>query len=178
MSQFYNKLPVLGFVAYSGTGKTTLLKQVIAQLRDRGIRVGTLKHTHHDFEIDVPGKDSYELRKAGAQTTLIASPNRWVLINENTPPSTPSLATMLDRFDSSTLDLLLIEGFKTEGFPKIELRRRDYPNISLANNDPTIIAIACDDPALSHDKLPRLDLNDPVAITDYVQAFCKSWLQK
>lgn len=106
--------PLLGIAAYSGTGKTTLLKQLIPLLRQREIRVGLIKHTHHDMDVDTPGKDSYELRKAGADQTLVASDRRWALMTE-TPEQLPlDLHYLASRFDSDKVDVILVEGFKHE----------------------------------------------------------------
>ncbi len=104
-------IPLLAVAAWSGTGKTTLLKKLIPELRRRGIRPGLIKHTHHDMDVDKPGKDSYELRKAGAAQTLVASTQRWALMTE-TPEETPlDLTYLVSRMDESSLDLVLVEGF-------------------------------------------------------------------
>ncbi|MCT8345237.1 molybdopterin-guanine dinucleotide biosynthesis protein MobB, partial [Photorhabdus kleinii] len=112
-------LPLLGITAYSGTGKTTLLKQVIPLLRQRQIRVGLIKHTHHDVDVDKPGKDSYELRKAGAEQTLVANQQRWALMTETPDLMKVDLNYLASRFDLNLLDLILVEGFKDEPINKI-----------------------------------------------------------
>ncbi|MFL6712642.1 MAG: molybdopterin-guanine dinucleotide biosynthesis protein B, partial [Sulfurifustis sp.] len=112
--------PILGIAAYSGTGKTTLLRKILPQLRGRGLRVAVVKHAHHSFDTDVPGKDSYELRKAGAVQMLVASRHRWALITETGDANEPRLDELLGQLDQSNLDLILVEGFKAEAFPKIE----------------------------------------------------------
>ncbi|HFQ14122.1 MAG TPA: molybdopterin-guanine dinucleotide biosynthesis protein B, partial [Gammaproteobacteria bacterium] len=114
--------PLLGFVAFSGTGKTTLLRQLIPLLKARGLKIGLIKHAHHRFDIDIPGKDSYELRKAGADRVLVASQQRWAMVSE-TPQQDgdPALADMLAHIDKDDLDLILVEGFKHARFPKLEL---------------------------------------------------------
>ena len=117
-------IPVVAISAWSGTGKTTLLKKLIPVLCARGLRPGLIKHSHHNMDIDTPGKDSYELRKAGAAQTMVASPQRWALMTE-TPDEAPlNLAYLVSRMDHSTLDLVLVEGFKHEAVPKILLDRK------------------------------------------------------
>lgn len=163
-------LPVLGFAAWSGTGKTTLLKQVIPLLKQKGIRVACLKHAHHQFDVDTPGKDSYELRHAGAEQMLIASAKRWALMTEKSTEHEPELSELLPLLSIDTLDLVLVEGFKQTRFPKIELHRADVGKALLYHQDSSIIAIATDEPrALSeHYILPVLNLNDPQAISDFI----------
>ena len=139
-------VPVLGVAAYSGTGKTTLLRKVLPQLRARGLRVAVIKHAHHSFDTDVPGKDSYELRKAGATQMLVASRHRWALVSETGDGPEPRLETLLDRLDYKNIDLILVEGFKTEHFPKIELHRPSLGQPLLYQLDRSIVAIATDAP--------------------------------
>lgn len=110
-------LPLLGFVAWSGTGKTTLLERLIPRLVARGLRLGVLKHTHHAFDMDQPGKDSHRLRQAGATQVMAASDRRHALIRE-TPEGEPPFEALLARFDWDRLDLLLVEGFKHHHFPR------------------------------------------------------------
>lgn len=165
-------LPLLGITAWSGTGKTTLLKQLIPELRKREIRVGMIKHTHHDMDVDKPGKDSYELRKAGADQTLVASQQRWALMTETPELPELDLYYLASRFDTSKLDLILVEGFKSEAIPKIALYRhineRDFNDLL----DEHVIAVAsdCD---LSVD-FPLLDINAPEAIAEFIA----DWLKK
>lgn len=160
--------PLLGFVACSGTGKTTLLEQLIPLLQSRGVRIALLKHAHHDFDIDYPGKDSYRLRKAGAGQVMIASRHRWALINENrSEDAEPRLQALLHQFDPQQYDLLLVEGFKHEPYPKIELRRSALGNPPLYPNDPDIIAVASDAPEQGL-TLPQLDINRPERIADFI----------
>lgn len=161
--------PLLGFVAYSGTGKTTLLEKLIPLLKERGIRLGIIKHAHHDFDIDTPGKDSYRLRKAGAAQTMIASAKRWALVNEHDKKrDEPSLAELLPHLDTDCFDLLLVEGFKHENFPKIELWRRTHNKPLLYPDDKNIIALACDRPPKADSEITHLDLNDVAAIAEYI----------
>ncbi|MGL5947668.1 MAG: bifunctional molybdopterin-guanine dinucleotide biosynthesis adaptor protein MobB/molybdopterin molybdotransferase MoeA [Aeromonas sp.] len=161
---------VLGFAAWSGTGKTTLLEQLIPALVARGVRLGVLKHAHHDFDTDQPGKDSYRLRKAGAAQVMAASRYRHALICE-TPAAEPSFAALRQKFDERTLDLLLIEGFKAEDYPKIELHRAALGKPWLYPDDRRIIALASDVPPAAPCALPLLDLNEVSALTDFVCAW-------
>lgn len=167
--------PILGFAAYSGTGKTTLLTQLIPLLNARGLRIGMIKHAHHKFDIDKPGKDSYELRKAGAGQMLIASKNRWALMVE-TPDNEadPRLDHMLAQLDQDNLDLILVEGFKHVAFPKIELHRPSTGKALLFPEDKDIIAVACDEPMTLQTELPLLDLNNPAMIADFILEFIKT----
>lgn len=166
------RIPVLGFAAYSGTGKTTLLKQLLPLLRQRGLRVGVIKHAHHDFEIDTPGKDSYELRKAGASEMLIASGKRWALMVETEQGGDPVLQEMLDRLDQDNLDLILVEGFKHETFQKIELHRPSVGKPLIFPEDDRVVAVATDGELGEKTALPILDLNDISSIADYVLNEC------
>ena len=160
--------PVVGFVAYSGTGKTTLLEQVIPLLSHGGVRLAIIKHAHHEFDIDQPGKDSYRLRKAGAQQMLIASSKRWALMYENLLKDEPSLQHYIDRLDHSQLDLILVEGFKSEAYTKIELHRPSLGKKYIFPDDSHVVAIATDTPEALDCKLTVLDINDPAAIANYL----------
>ncbi|WP_338804278.1 molybdopterin-guanine dinucleotide biosynthesis protein MobB [Xenorhabdus griffiniae] len=166
------KLPILGITAYSGTGKTTLLKQVIPLLRQQHIRVGLIKHTHHNMDIDKPGKDSYELRKAGAIQTLVASQQRWALMTETPELPELDLGYLASRFDANLSDLILVEGFKHEPIPKIALYRDGLNHTVDELLDPYVIAIASDI-ALAI-PLPQLDINQP----EQVAAFITEWLHQ
>jgi len=161
-------IPVIGFAAYSGTGKTTLLRCLIPVLRAAGVRVGVVKHAHHDFDIDVPGKDSYELRKAGAGEVLVASGRRWALMVETEDRGDPDLGSLLARLDCASLDLVLVEGFKHEAIPKIELCRPSLGRPLLFPDDPHIIAVASDAPLARSIDLPMLDLNDATSVSDFL----------
>ena len=166
-----NGIPVVGFVAASGTGKTTLLRKVVPVLRERGLRVGYLKHAHHTFDLDVPGKDSYEIREAGADQTLLASTERWALqVERRVKGEDPSLEEMLAHFDASMLDLILVEGFKYASYPKIEVYRSTMGKPALYLDDDEIFAVATDS-ALPGDAHPlELPIEDPSAIADYIVA--------
>jgi len=164
------KCPVIGFVAYSGTGKTTLLKKIITILKiEKSFKVGVLKHAHHDFDIDIPGKDSYELRHAGASQMLVASKNRWALVTE-TPAEyqEPDLNNLLTQLTHSELDLILVEGFKHEIFDKIELHRPSLGKTVLYPNDANIVAIATDEPQKITAELPILDINNVNSIVQFI----------
>lgn len=163
-----NQIPVLGFVAHSGTGKTTLLTKLIPVLKNQGFKVGVIKHTHHSFEIDHPGKDSFELRKSGAIQTLITSSHRSALITENEPEKTSSLNDMISTLDLDILDIILIEGYKKERFPKIELHRADLDKPLFYPDDDSIIAIASDEKISGLGPLPLLDINQPEKIADFI----------
>ena len=165
--------PILGFAAYSGTGKTTLLKQVIPQLRKAGVRPALIKHTHHTFDIDIPGKDSYELRKAGADQVLVASKNRWALISEQQHADDPDLQEMLDHLDQESIDLILIEGFKHCDFPKIELHRPSTGKPVSYPDDPAIIAYVSDIEPDDELPIPYLDINRPDEITRFILDFMR-----
>lgn len=115
--------PVLGFAAYSGTGKTTLLVKLLPLMKLQGLRVAMIKHTHHDFDIDTPGKDSYELRKAGADQVMVASDRRMALMTEYENVSEPDLVDLVNKLDLDKADLVMVEGFRHLPFAKIELHR-------------------------------------------------------
>ena len=160
--------PVVGFAAYSGAGKTTLLKQLLPLLTERGVRIGMIKHAHHNFDIDIPGKDSYELRKAGASQMLVASARREALVTEKASPSEPHLDNLMGRLNQDELDLILVEGFKQVAFPKIELHRPSVGKPALYPQDTSVIAVATDAALPAPTDLPVLDINDPDAIAAFI----------
>lgn len=162
------QIPVLGFAARSGTGKTTLLTSLIPIIKNRGLKVGAIKHTHHDFEIDRPGKDSFELRKSGAIQTLLTSNHRWALVTENQNERTSTLDDIISRLDLNTLDIVFIEGYKQETFPKIELHRAELNKPLLYPGDDSIIAIASNEKLPNVGILPLLDINQPEIIADFI----------
>ncbi|EOX4929013.1 bifunctional molybdopterin-guanine dinucleotide biosynthesis adaptor protein MobB/molybdopterin molybdotransferase MoeA [Vibrio alginolyticus] len=159
-------IPILGFAAYSGTGKTTLLEALLPKLTEAGLRIGMLKHAHHNFDVDKPGKDSYRLRKAGASQMLIASRNRFALMTE-TPEAEAEFEYLLTRFDEDKLDVVLVEGCKNIAFPKIELHREEVGEPWLYPHDENIIAIASDGGELESE-LPQMNINDLEAIAQFV----------
>jgi len=175
MNSAFHHLPVLGFAAYSGTGKTTLLRKLIPILNRQGLRIGVIKHAHHKFDIDQPGKDSFELRKAGAERVLVGSRKRWALVVETECGDEPSLRDLLACMPANGLDLLLVEGFKRENFPKIELHRRTGPPDWLYPGDKSIIAVATDEPdSLSAAGLRVLDIGQ----LDSIANFIMEWLAR
>jgi molybdopterin-guanine dinucleotide biosynthesis protein MobB len=156
----------VSFVAKSGTGKTTLLEKVIGQLKERGFRVGVVKHDAHRFDIDHPGKDSHRLTAAGADTMLISSPEKLAMVKKHaqSPPIEELLATYF-----GDVDIVLTEGFKKSGMPKIELHRKERSDTLICRgeeHDPTLIAVASDEP-LKLD-VPVLDLNDPAKVAEFI----------
>jgi molybdopterin-guanine dinucleotide biosynthesis protein B len=160
-------LRIIGFAGWSGAGKTTLIRQVIARLVEQGLRIATLKHAHHDFDIDHPGKDSWEHRKAGAAEVLVVSDTRWALMHELHGAPEPSLTELLAKL--APADLILIEGFKRSPHPKIEVFRAANAKPPLHPGDDSIIAIAADI-AFPEAGRPVLPLDDIVAITDFILA--------
>lgn len=160
--------PILGFAAFSGTGKTHLLTRLIPILKNLGLRIGVIKHSHHDFDIDHPGKDSFRLKAAGATPVMLVSPYRRAVITEFSPPRDIKLREQLAAFPCEALDLILIEGFRDEAFPKIELHRPALAKPLLYPTDTNIIAIASDQPLTTPVHLPCLDLNDPDAIAEFI----------
>jgi len=167
--------PVIGFAARSGTGKTTLLRDIIPLLCERGICVGMIKHAHHAFEIDIPGKDSYELRKAGATQMLVASARRHALVVEQATASEPQLNRLLRQLDQDTLDLILVEGFKKTAFPKLELYRAALGKPPIYPDDHGIVAVVTDSRLPVPTDLPVLDINNPGQIVEFIcERFCLS----
>ena len=163
--------PVLGFAAFSGTGKTTLLLKLIPEFRQRGLRIAVIKHAHHNFDMDTPGKDSYEIRKAGAVPMLICSSRRTVITIENEIEAEPELDQLLKHIPADSVDIILVEGFKKWPFDKIELHREATGKPLMYPEDANIIAIAHDrnkKNLLSDTKLPQLDINDINGIADFV----------
>jgi len=159
-------IPLIGFAAYSGTGKTTLLVKLISILKERNIRTGVIKHAHHTFDIDHPGKDSYRLRKAGADQVLVGSRKRWALMVEE--EADQNLDYFLNNLHSRHLDLIMVEGFKSEPIPKIEIHRPSLGRPLLCNHDKSIIAIATDDKPALETLLPVFDMNLPDEIVDFI----------
>jgi L-fuculose-phosphate aldolase len=168
-------VPVIGFVAASGTGKTTLVKKLVPLLRKRGLRIGYLKHAHHSFDLDQPGKDSYEIREAGAVQTLLASRKRWALQSQQgIPREDPSLEEMIGRIDRDRVDLILVEGFKFAPYPKIELHRMALNAPMLYPQDPDIVAVVSDHSLPGDDHPPLLSPEDPERIVDFILKYITS----
>ena len=162
-------VPVLGFAAYSGTGKTTLLVKLLPLLKLQGLRIAMIKHAHHDFDIDKPGKDSFELRKAGAEQMLIASDKRMALMTEC--DGEQSLDSLVNRLDLDGLDLVLVEGFRHVSFPKIELHRPSLKKDLIFPSDDNVIAVASDE-RIDTGTLPFLSLNS----VEEIAGFINRWL--
>jgi len=161
--------PILGFSAFSGTGKTTLLRQIIPALKQRGLRVSVVNHALHNIDLDFPGKDSYELRKSGADQTVICTMTRMAMITEFTRPTEePDLQQIIDSLDSSRADIVLVEGYKDIHFPKIELHREALRKPYLYPNDDSVIAIACDRQPPEGISIPVLEINDIQSIASFI----------
>jgi molybdopterin-guanine dinucleotide biosynthesis adapter protein len=154
---------IIGLAGWSGSGKTTLLVKVIPCLVARGLRVSTLKHAHHAFDIDQPGKDSHSHRIAGATEVLIGSANRWALIHELRGDAEPTLAAFLEKL--SPVDLVVAEGYKRERHPKLEVHRAVLGKPLLHPDDAAIVAVASDEP-LPQARVPVVDLDDAERIAD------------
>ena len=157
---------VIGIAGWSGAGKTTLLTRVIPQLAARGLRVSTLKHAHHAFDVDQPGKDSHTHRAAGATEVLVSSANRFALMHELRGEPELALRALLERL--SPVDRVLVEGFKRETHPKLEVYRASVGKPLLAADDPNIVAIASDGPVTA--RVPVVSLDDVEAVADILVA--------
>jgi len=155
---------VFGFAGFSGSGKTTLIERLIPSFVSRGLRVSLIKHAHHTFDVDQPGKDSYRHRHAGATEVLVTSSRRWVLMHELRGEEEPSMDELLARM--SPCDLLLVEGFKRASIPKLEVYRESLGEGPLHPHDPHIVAIATDKPIEA--RVPVLDLNQPEVIGEFI----------
>jgi molybdopterin-guanine dinucleotide biosynthesis protein B len=162
---------ILGIVGWSGSGKTTLITRLIPVLSARGLQVATLKHAHHAFDVDQPGKDSYEHRKAGASEVIVSSARRWVQMHEVGEGREATLAELLQRL--SPCDLVLIEGFKTDRHPKLEVFRQGAQQSPLHPADKRIVAIASDQ-EFPGAGVPVVDLNNMEAVADLVCARAES----
>lgn len=157
-------MKVFGIAGFSGSGKTTLLEKLIPCLTARGLRVSVIKHAHHAFDIDKPGKDSYRHREAGAHEVMLTGAQRWALLHELRDEREPTLDEYLAHF--SACDLVLVEGFKYEPVPKLEVHRPSNGKTPLWPENPHVVAVASDEPLATH--LPVLDLNDAEAIAAFV----------
>ena len=157
-------MKTFGFAGWSGSGKTTLIEKLIPLFGRRGLRVSLIKHAHHTFDVDHPGKDSFRHRQAGAAEVLVTSSRRWVLMHELRGAAEPSFEDQVKRL--SPCDLLIVEGFKHAPIPKLEVWRAVTGEGMLHPNDPHIVAVASD--AKVDTRLPLLDLNDAAAIADFI----------
>jgi molybdopterin-guanine dinucleotide biosynthesis protein MobB len=158
-------MKIWGVTGWKNAGKTGLMERLVAEFTARGLTVSTVKHAHHHFDVDHPGKDSHRHREAGAHEVLLTSGRRWALMHENRGDPEPDLSEHLARL--APVDLVLIEGFKNETHHKIEAFRSETGNPLIAPRDPTIIAIASDTP-LPDATRPVFDLNDTAAIADFI----------
>ena len=161
----YEPMKIFGIAGYSGSGKTTLIERLVPLLTGQGLRVSLIKHAHHGFDVDQPGKDSYRHRHAGCGEVLVASSVRWALMHELRGAPEPALQELIKRI--SPCDLLLIEGFKREPIPKLEVYRSSLGEPLLFPQDPRIIAIAADQRVDT--QLPQFDLNDVPAVAAFIR---------
>ena len=161
---------IFGLAGWSGSGKTTLLTRLIPELTDRGISISTIKHAHHRFDIDTPGKDSYEHRRAGATEVMVTSADRWALMHENRDRGEPDMDALVARM--SRVDLLLVEGFKSYPHDKLEVHRPTMGKALLATEDDSIVAIASD-AKLSDISVPVLELDNIPGIAGFIVTYCK-----
>lgn len=157
---------VFGLAGWSGSGKTTLLTRLLPALIERGVSVSTIKHAHHAFDVDQPGKDSYRHREAGATEVMVSSQNRWALMHELRGAAEPALDELLRHM--SPVDLVIVEGFKRAAVPKLEVYRAALGKPLLAKEDSDIIAIASDLPVAGIGQLPRFALDDVGAVADFI----------
>ncbi len=158
---------VFGLIGWSGSGKTRLMTRLLPELAERGVRVSTVKHAHHKFDIDQPGKDSFLHRAAGAVEVMVASANRWALMHEHRGAPEPALEQLVRQM--MPVDLLLIEGFKHHRHPRLEVHRPSVGKPLICREDPTVLAVASDEP-IAVLPVPRLELDDIRGIAEFVLA--------
>jgi molybdopterin-guanine dinucleotide biosynthesis protein B len=163
-------LRVIGLAGMSGSGKTTLVVRLLPALVARGYRVSTMKHAHHAFDVDRPGKESYRHREAGATEVLVASAARWALMHEQRGEAEPSAAELMRHM--TPVDLLIVEGFKREGHDKLEIHRRETGQPLIYPGDPQIVAVLSDEP-LPACPLPVIDIDDVEAVADFIVGHCR-----
>jgi molybdopterin-guanine dinucleotide biosynthesis protein B len=163
-------MKILGIAGYSGSGKTTLIEKVVPLLVKAGLRVSLIKHAHHAFEVDQPGKDSWRHRQAGCAEVLVGSAQRWALMRELRGEPEPGLQELLARF--SPCDLVIVEGWKRDPIPRIEVHRSGGNRPLLYPNDPHVIAVATDEPLAT--RLPQFGLDDAAAISRFVLDFLET----
>jgi molybdopterin-guanine dinucleotide biosynthesis protein B len=160
---------IFGLAGWSGSGKTTLVARLLPELMCRGLTVSTLKHAHHSFDVDQPGKDSWAHRQAGAREVMVTSANRWALMHEHRGAPEATLEELVQHM--SPVDLLLVEGFKTHPHPKLEVHRTSLGKTLLCLEDPFIVAVASDG-KLAGLPVPLISLDDIAAIADLMVAHC------
>ncbi len=163
-------MKIFGLAGWSGSGKTTLIVKLIPELVRRGLRVSTMKHAHHGFDVDRPGKDSFEHRAAGATEVMISSANRFALMHELRSAPEPTVEELIAHM--TPVDLLLIEGFKAHAHDKMEIHRPSLGKPLLAAEDRSYVAVASDAP-IPGLRIPRIDLNDVAAVADFIVAHCR-----
>jgi molybdopterin-guanine dinucleotide biosynthesis adapter protein len=161
---YHFPMRVIGIAGYSGSGKTTLIERVVPVLVGEGLRVALIKHAHHEFDVDQPGKDSYRHRHAGCAEVLVSSSKRWALMHELRGAAEPSLQEQLKHL--SPCDLVIVEGYKSEPIAKIEVHRRASHTPLLHPDDPHVVAVATDEPLDT--ELPQLDVDDPEEVARFV----------
>lgn len=160
-------MKIFGIAGFKNAGKTTLIVELVRELRARGLRVATVKHAHHDFDIDHPGKDSFQHREAGAEEVIVVSGRRWAHIRELGDGSEPPLRELLDHL--ADVDLVIVEGYKHGDHPKLELRRAGVEALKLAELDSNILAVVSDE-RLADEEAAVIDRADIAAIADFVMA--------
>lgn len=157
---------IFGVAGWKNSGKTTLVTRLIEEFTRRGLNVGAVKHAHHNFDVDHEGRDTYKMREAGARQVAISSPTRWAVMHELDGGTEPSFEELVSHM--APCDLIIVEGYKTEAFPKIEARSvRSQKSSALADEDPNIVAIAADKP-VEGAKLPVFDIDDIGEIADFI----------
>lgn len=161
---------IIGMIGWSGSGKTTLLSELIPALGTRGYSVSTMKHTHHDFDMDQPGKDSYRHREAGAREVLLTSKKRWALLHELRDEPEVEMDGLIAKM--APVDILLIEGFKSHRYPKIEVNRPSRGKKLLCKTDDSVVALATDEEVDDVD-VPLIDLNNVEAVADFIVSYLK-----
>ena len=164
-------MKIFGLAGWSGSGKTTLMSRLLPALTGEGLRVSTMKHAHHTFDVDKPGKDSYVHREAGATEVLVTSARRWALMHENREAPEPSMDDLIRHM--TPVDLLLVEGFKAHAHDKLEIHRPAVGKPLLADDDPRVVAVATDDPDALRVAIPVLDLNDVPGIARFIIQHCR-----
>ena len=159
-------MKVFGITGWKNAGKTTLTERLVSEFSARGLRVSTIKNTHHTVDLDSQGTDSYRHRTAGAEEVLLASRSRIAILKENRSQDAPKLAELIARL--SPVDLVLVEGFKAEDHPKIEAHRAETAQGLIASNTSSVVAVASDAPLALNRNIPQFDLNDIAAIADFI----------
>lgn len=159
------RMPIFGVAGFKNSGKTTLTSRIVSELTSRGYKVSTIKHAHHGFDLDQKGRDSFIHRQAGAHEVAIVSSSRWAVLHELREEKEPTFDEILSRL--SPCDVVIIEGFKREAYPKIEVRRPDLGHPELAAEDENIMAIACDE-AVEGATIPVFRRDDAIQIADFI----------